>query len=755
MGSSNAYTSGVPPFAPGDPLSASAMEKMREADQRGLPQRSLGTYVRQTPSGTMVTPWRQPRRGTGTHPFKLVDASDNEGLKVEVVYGAVIDMTDWQDPKLIVPLIGEGKIIPDEEGRRPKLELPDGEEIDVFVVIRQGEHGRVDDDEEEGTPPEMVAHPIDSMPEITDGSLYVHVARITITENEHEGEEPTRRIDRIDQILGSHIVWPFKPDFVGWQHKKEDDEVKSAIWLGAGSEYIEDCDKLEDLHVKVQREEFDNGRDGDTVFELSMPEDSDKQSVLSFDKNQERGIEITMSEGQAPATRITVDRKTTVSGGLRVVSDEEGCEVGLVTVAEGGNLSLACKKEDDEVEARIEFDSENRAIIDMQAQDEKVIKFTKPEFDNGRDGDTEFKVSAQNDEAVTLSIDKNQERGFEAGAGESSSWISLDRKTTVSPGFRASSNDDEATTVLAGPNEGASVRLKAKEEESEFSVEAEDASCEIKAEANKVTQTFDAEDMQIVCRKEGFDNGRDGDSMFRAKTGGGGSVSISLDKNQQRGFEVGANDSSSWLRLDRKSTVGGGFGANSGSSEASASVNGPNEGASARMLAKENEARLSVEAEDASIEAKADQEAKVTLNSPSPEVSLAGSGGSTRVTTVDGKTIEMREISFMSSDGKTPMKAWFLASEPEEDDTDSNDHEGHHAEHHDGEGHQGHHAEHHTEHGTHHMGHYVDPDHDPDDSGLGHGSHHAGHHQGHQAEHHDDDEPHHSNHHTDSHSNST
>ena len=623
MGSSNAYTSGVPPFAPGDQLSASSLEKMREADQRGLPQRSLGTYVRQTPSGTMVTPWRQPRRGTGTHPFKLIDATDKDGVKVQVVYGAVIDMMDWHEPKVIAPKIGEDENVPDIEGRRPKLNLPQSEEIDVFVVIHQGEHGRVNDSEDKA--PEIVAYAADSMPEIENGTLYVHVARIKTVENEAEGEdEPSRRIDRIDQMLGSHIVWPFKPDFVGWQQRNDENESKAALWLGAGSEYIEDCDKLENLHVKVQREEFDNGRDGDTVFELSMPEDSDKQSILAFDKNQERGVELRMSEGNHPATRLTVDCKSTVGGGLRVVSDSDGCSVGIDSVAEGGSLSLACKKEDDEVEARIEFDSENKSIIDMRAVEEKVIKFTEPEFDNGRDGDTQFMVRAPDGAAaVTLSIDKNQERGFEAGAGESSSWISLDRKTTVSPGFRASSNDTEAGTVLTGPNEGASVRTNAREEES----------------------------------------------------------------------------------------------------------------------------KISVEAENASVEAKANQEAKVTLDSPSPEVSLSGSSGTTRVTTVDGKEISMREISFLSSDGKTPMKAWFLASEPEAEETDSNDHEGHHAEHHDGEGHQGHHAEHHTEHGTHHMGHYVDPDHDPDDSGLGHGSHHAGHHAGHHAENHDDDPPHHSDHH--------
>jgi hypothetical protein len=462
------------------------------------------------------------------------------------------------------------------------------------------------------------------MPVIANGTLYVHIARIHIVESEAQGDDPpSRRIDRIDQILGSHIVWPFKPDFIGWQHKRQQGNVKSAVWLGADSAYINDCDNLEDLHIKVQREAFDNGRGGDTVFELSMPEGSAKQSVLAFDKNQDRGVELRMSEGNASATRLTVDRKSTSGGGLQVVSDSNGCSIGLACVDEGGSLSLVCQKESGEASTRIEFESENKSILDLRAGEEKVIKFTEPQFDNGRDGDTQFMVRAPSGAAaVTLSLDKNQQRGFEAGAGESSSWISLDRKTTASPGFLASSND----------------------------------------------------------------------------------------------------------------------------SESSASVSGPNESTSARMLAKEDAAQIDLGTANASLEAKAEQQARLTLDSPSPEVLLSGSGGSTRVTTVNGKEIRMREISFMGPDGRTRMKAWFLASEPESEQPDSNAHDGHHLLHND-DGHQGQHMEH----GNHHMQHYVDPDHDPDDNppgpgpgpGPGPDPHHGGHHEDHHVDENYGPGPHH------------
>lgn len=320
-------------------MSAQSLERLREADQRNSPSKGVGCFVRNTPNGSIVTPWRSSRRRGGEHPFKVLDCSDDEGLKIHVHYGAVIDMTDWHEPKVIVPKIGLEDNIPDSEGRRPKLGLPQSEEIDVFVVIQQGEHGRVDDSD--GKAPEIVAHPANSMPEIENGTLYVHIARIKTVENESEGEdEPSRRIEQIYQILGSHIVWPFKPDFVGWQQRNDEDESKAALWLGAGSEYIEDCDKLEDLYVKVQREDFDNGRDGDTVFELSMPEDADKQSVLVFDKNQERGIELRMSEGDNASTSLTIDRKSTASSGAQIQTNQESAKLFLSGPNEDSSVTI-------------------------------------------------------------------------------------------------------------------------------------------------------------------------------------------------------------------------------------------------------------------------------------------------------------------------------------------------------------------------------------------------------------------------------
>gem|GEM_PF-5675123 len=54
MASTNAYTSGTPPFLPGGAISASALERLREADQRALPQRTVGAFVSQRPRGTLV-----------------------------------------------------------------------------------------------------------------------------------------------------------------------------------------------------------------------------------------------------------------------------------------------------------------------------------------------------------------------------------------------------------------------------------------------------------------------------------------------------------------------------------------------------------------------------------------------------------------------------------------------------------------------------------------------------------------------------
>jgi hypothetical protein len=89
MANSNAYTSGTPPMNPGDPVSARAMELMRQADQRALPQKGVGTLVRQTPSGTVVTVLPRWRTKVTERCFMFRDASTDREMLVAVNHGRV------------------------------------------------------------------------------------------------------------------------------------------------------------------------------------------------------------------------------------------------------------------------------------------------------------------------------------------------------------------------------------------------------------------------------------------------------------------------------------------------------------------------------------------------------------------------------------------------------------------------------------------------------------------------------------------
>lgn len=61
MADANGTFSGAPAFQPGRPLSASALEKLRQADQRILPSRGLGVMLRHTAQGTVISMPRQRR----------------------------------------------------------------------------------------------------------------------------------------------------------------------------------------------------------------------------------------------------------------------------------------------------------------------------------------------------------------------------------------------------------------------------------------------------------------------------------------------------------------------------------------------------------------------------------------------------------------------------------------------------------------------------------------------------------------------
>lgn len=89
--SSNAYTSGVPPIQPGQPIRAAHLEGLRQADQRGLPQRGLGAMVRQTPNGSIMSVLPRKRGAGAKFPFQLVPSISGDATKVSIRPGIVSD----------------------------------------------------------------------------------------------------------------------------------------------------------------------------------------------------------------------------------------------------------------------------------------------------------------------------------------------------------------------------------------------------------------------------------------------------------------------------------------------------------------------------------------------------------------------------------------------------------------------------------------------------------------------------------------
>jgi len=99
MADANGTFSGAPAFQPGRPLSASALEKLRQADQRILPSRGLGVMLRQTAQGTIISVPRQ-RRGKNAALGRLVltltrpdgDSEDKDANKGWITWGHVNSM---------------------------------------------------------------------------------------------------------------------------------------------------------------------------------------------------------------------------------------------------------------------------------------------------------------------------------------------------------------------------------------------------------------------------------------------------------------------------------------------------------------------------------------------------------------------------------------------------------------------------------------------------------------------------------------
>jgi hypothetical protein len=293
-----------------------------------------------------------------SHPFAVLDASTAEEFKVAVAYGAVIDMSDWQDPKLYVPRINGVELSANLFANPTALTVPE-EKSELCVVIKQGENGKIKDADDA-----IEVKAFEELPPITDGTLYVRIAKLDAVV---AGED---RLVKIEQILGSHIVWPFKPDWAGWQQKNGEEDEGSALWLGKGSSYAQDCDILSDIYINVQRDEFDNGRDGDAVFALKMEED--KNFELAFDKDQSRGLWLLLG---AQSSTLQLDRKSTASGGVTLQSSESEASVLATGPSEGGSVKASANNSD----GRIKAESKGGAVIDIDAAaNDPLVKLTGP-----------------------------------------------------------------------------------------------------------------------------------------------------------------------------------------------------------------------------------------------------------------------------------------------------------------------------------------------------------------------------------------
>jgi len=200
--SANGYTSGVSPFQKGQPLSARQLEKMREADQRALPMKGVGTMIKQTPNGTIVTSTARSRRGgaASPFPFKLSEATDELGTKIAVKYGIVVDASDPDEVELIEPTIG-GLSISD-----PLSKLAVGLGTNgICIRLKQLETGKLD--------------PLVEIITTQDTTVLANVGEfiniligwVTVI------EVNSVKIMTIKQAVGSHVIFPLpKPSFMHW-----------------------------------------------------------------------------------------------------------------------------------------------------------------------------------------------------------------------------------------------------------------------------------------------------------------------------------------------------------------------------------------------------------------------------------------------------------------------------------------------------------------------------------------------------------
>jgi len=607
MGSANAYNSGVPPFSAGDKLSAAALEKMREADQRALPQRGVGSLVRQTPGGTIVTPV-QRRRSSSPHPFRVFDASDAEGLKVMVHYGAVVEVSNPRAPEMIEAEIDGLGLIPDPQtGERPKLALPeDGETVWILLELQIDESGQLEfpQSESDPSPVTIIAVADEDLADTFSQAnrVFTQIARIEIGES--EGANPVRILRRIDQILGSHFLWPQKATHP-FQVFDASDQEGPAVSVAYGA--VIDMTRWQNPELRVP-----------TLSGESLP--------------------------------------TSIFGEMPKFSVDSGESFLCLVIEQGEAGEIASAESSVRIESFAELPDDTEATL--------YVRIARLNASSGSGGSSV---------RITQILGSHVVWPFKPDFA----------------GWRQK-NDSEASALWLGSG------------------------------SNYNSDIDDLSDLFIEVNREDFDNGRDGNRVFGLRMKEDENFELTFDRDNQRGFDLLMTEQLTRLYLDRKGTASAGISMRSSDDEASMGQTGPGDGGSGiSARTDENTASMTVEAEQsAEIKVEIDgAEILIRSSGDDPQIELSGQG-TVRIRTIDGKEIEMREVTYME-DMDTQKTAYFLCSEPEGDDDDYEP----------GQHHSGHDG--HGSHGNHHAGH-APGDHDDgggDDGGGGYnpGAHHAGH----------------------------
>jgi len=429
---------GMVPCRVKGPFSRNDSVGVNDADN--FASRSGKTYigeVQQSYSGTatVLVMVRLGGSRQGSHPFRLSAATSEGVLGLHVEYGGVIDHSDWRNPKFYPATIGEQSLVPDSEGNRPFLNLPAGNAAWIYAKVLQGTAGEVETSEVANVDIEAFAAQQTAVPS---NKAYVLIGIVDLA-----GTGENRKVTAIRQITASHIMWPIKPDFMGWLQKDPaDSSSKAAFWLGDQNPYRPGASQLNDFWVQVRRAEFDNGLGGDSPFFIGLTEGAGS-SQQAIHRSALRGVWAILSDA---ATSWNVDAKNEAHSG-----------VGITTSDATANLNVRGSGENAQIQAST---TATLATITATANSGTVTITGDSVASIALAGENGGTATLDVGEQAMLTLDTNCELSFEGGLhfkGDGDPTIYEKGKITMggtefTPKIFRKNVDDDGTKILAENN---------------------------------------------------------------------------------------------------------------------------------------------------------------------------------------------------------------------------------------------------------------------------------------------------------------